>query len=65
MLLFGNEFIGFEFAALALLLANLWFVFGILTALKAIKETAVFLGNRSDRTTNKEHARGGALGRKR
>ena len=43
----------FELAALALLLANLWFVFGILTILKAINEALVFLGDGSDRTTDR------------
>src|SRR5207248_7180772 len=40
----------FELAALALLLANLWFVFGILNVLRAINEALVFLSGRSDRT---------------
>lgn len=42
----------FELAALALLLANLWFVFGILNVLSAINEALVFLGSRSARSSD-------------
>jgi hypothetical protein len=42
----------FELAALALLLANLWFVFGILSVLRAINQALVFLSGGSDRTSD-------------
>jgi hypothetical protein len=42
----------FELAALALLLANLWFVFGILNVLRAINEALFFLAGRSARSGN-------------
>ena len=38
----------FELAALALLLANLWFAFGILNVLRAMNQALLFLGSRSD-----------------
>ena len=49
----------FELAALALLLANLWFVFGILNVLRAINEALVFLSGRSDRTGDESTRKGG------
>jgi hypothetical protein len=49
----------FELAALALLLANLWFVFGILSVLRAINEALVFLSGRSDRTSGESTRDGG------